>query len=133
MLYLNKNSLTPFVTWLPRQVFVYSLENPNAYIDSSIVGFMNVLEACRHNGVKNLSYASSSSMYGLNEQMPFSTSHSVNNPGETCTRPRKSLTNSWRIHTRICTAYNALAYGFLLFMAPGAGPTWHLLFLPKPH
>lgn len=52
----------------------YSLENLNAYIDSNIVGFMNVLEACRHNGVKNLSYASRSSVYGLNEAMPFSTS-----------------------------------------------------------
>ena len=42
----------------------YSLENPHAYIDSNIVGFLNVLEACRHHGVKNLSYASSSSVYG---------------------------------------------------------------------
>ena len=44
----------------------YSLENPHAYIQSNVVGFMNILEACRHNGVKNLAYASSSSVYGLN-------------------------------------------------------------------
>jgi len=45
----------------------YSIENPNAYIDSNIVGFMNILEGCRHSQIKNLSYASSSSVYGLNQ------------------------------------------------------------------
>ena len=50
----------------------YSLENPNAYIDSNIVGFMNVLEACRHNGVKNLSYASSSHYVNLVVQLAIS-------------------------------------------------------------
>lgn len=52
----------------------YSLENPHAYIESNIVGFMNILEGCRHNGVTNLSYASSSSVYGLNKSQPFKTS-----------------------------------------------------------
>ena len=85
----------------------YSLENPNAYIDSNIVGFMNVLEACRHNGVKNLSYASSSSVYGLNEAMPFSTSHSVNHP-VSLYAATKSRTSLWLILTRICMAYSAL-------------------------
>jgi UDP-glucuronate 4-epimerase len=58
----------------------YSLQNPAAYVDSNISGFLNILEACRHNGVKNLSYASSSSVYGLNEELPFSTSHNVDHP-----------------------------------------------------
>lgn len=75
----------------------YSLENPNAYIESNIVGFMNVLEACRHNGVKNLSYASSSSVYGLNEQMPFATSHSVNHPVSLYAATKKS--NELMAHT----------------------------------
>lgn len=75
----------------------YSLENPHAYIDSNIVGFMNVLEACRHNGVKNLSYASSSSVYGLNEQMPFSTSHNVNHPVSLYAATKKS--NELMAHT----------------------------------
>ena len=75
----------------------YSLENPNAYIDSNIVGFMNVLEACRHNSVKNLSYASSSSVYGLNEAMPFSTSHSVNHPVSLYAATKKS--NELMAHT----------------------------------
>ncbi|MCK4761325.1 MAG: NAD-dependent epimerase [Candidatus Aminicenantes bacterium] len=58
----------------------YSLENPFAYINSNILGFMNILEACRHFGVKSLVYASSSSVYGLNEEMPFSTRHNVDHP-----------------------------------------------------
>ena len=58
----------------------YSLTNPHAYVDSNIVGFVNLLECCRHNGVKALSYASSSSVYGLNENQPFSTKDNVDHP-----------------------------------------------------
>jgi UDP-glucuronate 4-epimerase len=58
----------------------YSLENPHAYIDSNIVGFMNILEGCRHNGVGHLVYASSSSVYGANTRMPFSVHHNVDHP-----------------------------------------------------
>jgi UDP-glucuronate 4-epimerase len=58
----------------------YSIENPLAYIDSNIVGFANILEGCRHNGVKHLVYASSSSVYGANTTMPFSVHHNVDHP-----------------------------------------------------
>ncbi|MDQ6969353.1 MAG: NAD-dependent epimerase [Mariprofundus sp.] len=58
----------------------YSLQNPHAYIDSNIVGFLNVLEGCRHNDVKHLLYASSSSVYGANESMPFSVHDNVDHP-----------------------------------------------------
>nr|WP_295085109.1 NAD-dependent epimerase [uncultured Roseateles sp.] len=58
----------------------YSIENPHAYIDSNIVGFTNILEGCRHNGVEHLAYASSSSVYGGNTLMPFSEHHSVDHP-----------------------------------------------------
>ena len=58
----------------------YSLENPQAYIDSNIIGFINILEACRHYEVKNLAYASSSSVYGLNKKLPFSTKDNVDHP-----------------------------------------------------
>jgi UDP-glucuronate 4-epimerase len=58
----------------------YSIVNPHAYIDSNIVGFMNILEGCRHNGVKHLVYASSSSVYGANTTMPFSVHHNVDHP-----------------------------------------------------
>ncbi len=58
----------------------YSLQNPFAYIDSNIVGFMNILEGCRHAGTKHLVYASSSSVYGSNEKMPFSVHDNVDHP-----------------------------------------------------
>ena len=58
----------------------YSIENPHAYIQSNVVGFMNILEACRNYGVKNLSYASSSSVYGLNKSQPFKTSDHTDHP-----------------------------------------------------
>jgi len=58
----------------------YSLENPHAYVDSNIVGFVNILECCRHNKVRHLVFASSSSVYGANTKMPFSVHHNVDHP-----------------------------------------------------
>ena len=58
----------------------YSLENPHAYSDSNLTGFLNILEGCRHNQIQHLLYASSSSVYGLNRKMPFSTDDSVDHP-----------------------------------------------------
>ena len=58
----------------------YSLTNPHAYVDSNLAGFMNILEGCRRNGVKNLVYASSSSVYGANTTMPFSVEQTVDHP-----------------------------------------------------
>lgn len=58
----------------------YSLKNPDAYVDANIVGFMNILEGCRHDAVKHLVYASSSSVYGGNTKMPFSEADSVDHP-----------------------------------------------------
>jgi len=75
----------------------YSLINPDAYIQSNIVGFANILEACRHNGVNNLSYASSSSVYGLNEELPFSTEHNVDHPISLYAASKKS--NELMAHT----------------------------------
>ena len=58
----------------------YSLENPHAYVEANVVGFVNILEACRHSGVKHLVYASSSSVYGANTNNPFSVHHNVDHP-----------------------------------------------------
>ncbi|AJY68479.1 NAD-dependent epimerase [Geobacter sulfurreducens] len=58
----------------------YSITNPHAYVDSNLVGFINILEGCRHHGVKHLVYASSSSVYGANTAMPFSIHHNVDHP-----------------------------------------------------
>lgn len=75
----------------------YSLQNPFSYIDSNIVGFINILEGCRHNNVKHLAYASSSSVYGLNEGMPFSTHHNVDHPISLYAASKKS--NELMAHT----------------------------------
>lgn len=58
----------------------YSITNPHAYIDANIVGFMNILEGCRHHQVEHLAYASSSSVYGANTNMPFSIHHNIDHP-----------------------------------------------------
>lgn len=75
----------------------YSLENPHAYIDSNIVGFLNILEGCRHNNVKNLAYASSSSVYGLNKSQPFKTSDKTEHPVSLYAATKKS--NEMMAHT----------------------------------
>lgn len=75
----------------------YSLVNPYAYIDSNIAGFVNILEACRHHNIKHLAYASSSSVYGLNERMPFSTSDNVDHPISLYAASKKS--NELMAHT----------------------------------
>jgi UDP-glucuronate 4-epimerase len=58
----------------------YSLQNPHAYVESNLVGFLHILEGCRHQGVEHLVYASSSSVYGANTRMPFSVHHNVDHP-----------------------------------------------------
>ena len=68
----------------------YSLKDPYTYINSNIYGFMNILEACRHNNVEHLVYASSSSVYGSNEKMPFSTSDNVDHPVSLYAATKKS-------------------------------------------
>ncbi|MCY1718800.1 NAD-dependent epimerase [Prolixibacteraceae bacterium Z1-6] len=75
----------------------YSIENPQAYIDSNIVGFINILEACRHNNIQHLVYASSSSVYGNSAKMPLSVSDSVDNPVSLYAATKKS--NELMAHT----------------------------------
>ncbi len=75
----------------------YSLTNPHAYVDSNMVGFVNILEACRHNNIEHLAYASSSSVYGLNENMPFSTHDNVDHPISLYAASKKS--NELMAHT----------------------------------
>ena len=75
----------------------YSLENPHEYVQSNIVGFMNLLECCRHNKVKSFTYASSSSVYGLNKEQPFSTKLQVDNPISIYAATKKS--NELMAHT----------------------------------
>jgi len=94
----------------------YSLTNPLAYIDSNIVGFINILEACRHNHIKNLSYASSSSVYGLNEAQPFSTSANVDHPMSLYAASKKA--NELMAHT-YSHLYNIPTTGLRFFTVYG--------------
>ncbi len=75
----------------------YSIENPYTYINSNIVGFLNILEACRHNHIRHLVYASSSSVYGNNKKMPLSTSDNVDHPISLYAATKKS--NELMAHT----------------------------------
>lgn len=75
----------------------YSLENPHSYVDTNIVGFVNILEGCRHSGVKHLVYASSSSVYGANTKMPFSVNDNVDHPVSLYAASKKS--NELMAHT----------------------------------
>ena len=75
----------------------YSLENPNTYVDSNLVGFLNILECCRHNNIEHLVYASSSSVYGLNKKIPFSTDDNVDHPISLYAATKKS--NELMAHT----------------------------------
>jgi len=75
----------------------YSLENPHSYVDSNVVGFLNVLEGCRHTNVEHLVYASSSSVYGANTQMPFNVHHTVDHPLSIYAATKKS--NELMAHT----------------------------------
>ncbi|MDF1884361.1 NAD-dependent epimerase [Sulfurimonas sp. SAG-AH-194-C21] len=75
----------------------YSLENPHAYIQSNVMGFLNILEGCRNHGVKNLSYASSSSVYGLNESQPFKTTDTTEHQVSLYAATKKS--NEMMAHT----------------------------------
>ncbi|GKW45327.1 NAD-dependent epimerase [Planococcus sp. NCCP-2050] len=94
----------------------YSLENPRAYIDSNIVGFINILEACRHNEVKHLIYASSSSVYGANASLPFSVHDNIDHPLSLYAATKKA--NELMAHT-YSSLYNIPTTGLRFFTVYG--------------
>ena len=94
----------------------YSIENPESYIDSNIVGFLNILECCRHNKIKHLLYASSSSVYGENKKVPFSTSDNVDHPISLYAATKKS--NELMAHT-YSHLYNIPTTGMRFFTVYG--------------
>jgi len=94
----------------------YSIENPHAYIDSNVVGFMNILEGCRHYGVRNLSYASSSSVYGLNKSQPFKTTDHTDHPVSLYASTKKA--NEMMAHT-YSHLYNISTTGLRFFTVYG--------------
>ena len=94
----------------------YSLINPHAYINSNILGFLNILEGCRHHGVKHLVYASSSSVYGSNETMPFSVHDNVDHPLSLYAASKKA--NELMAHT-YSHLYNLPTTGLRFFTVYG--------------
>ncbi|WLD95475.1 NAD-dependent epimerase [Alkalihalobacillus sp. AL-G] len=94
----------------------YSLKNPHAYIDSNVVGFMNILEACRHNNVEQLIYASSSSVYGANTKLPFSVHDNVDHPVSLYAATKKA--NELMAHT-YSHLYNLPTTGLRFFTVYG--------------
>ncbi len=94
----------------------YSLINPHAYMESNIIGFLNILEACRHNPVKHLLYASSSSVYGANKKIPFSIHHNVDHPMSLYAASKKS--NELMAHT-YSNLYNVPTTGLRFFTVYG--------------
>lgn len=93
----KENKFTRVINLAAQAGVRYSIENPKAYIDSNISGFANILECCRNYDIKHLVYASSSSVYGLNEDMPFSTSDNVDHPISLYAASKKS--NELMAHT----------------------------------
>lgn len=94
----------------------YSLINPHSYIESNILGFLNILEGCRHNGVGHLVYASSSSVYGANETMPFSVHDNVDHPLSLYAASKKA--NELMAHT-YSHLYNLPTTGLRFFTVYG--------------
>lgn len=94
----------------------YSLKNPYAYIDSNICGFLNILEGCRHNHIKHLVFASSSSVYGANTKMPFSVHHNVDHPVSLYAATKKA--NELMAHT-YASLYNIPCTGLRFFTVYG--------------
>ncbi len=94
----------------------YSLINPHAYLESNLHGFLNILEACRHNKIRHLIYASSSSVYGANKKMPFSVHHNVDHPISLYAASKKS--NELMAHT-YSVLYNLPTTGLRFFTVYG--------------
>jgi UDP-glucuronate 4-epimerase len=106
-----------FVVNLAAQAGVrYSLTNPHAYLESNLHGFLNILEACRHNKIKHLVYASSSSVYGANKKMPFSVHNNVDHPISLYAASKKS--NELMAHT-YSALYNLPTTGLRFFTVYG--------------
>ncbi len=112
----NENSFDIVVNLAAQAGVRYSLENPRAYIDSNLVGFTNILEGCRYKNIKHLVFASSSSVYGANTQMPFSVHQNVDHPVSLYAATKKA--NELMAHT-YASLYNIPCTGLRFFTVYG--------------
>ena len=120
----NKNHFDVVVNLAAQAGVRYSLQNPHAYVESNLVGFVNILECCRHHGVKHLVFASSSSVYGANTNMPFSVHHNVDHPVSLYAATKKA--NELMAHTyshlyRLALHRSAIFYRLWPLGASGHG------------
>jgi UDP-glucuronate 4-epimerase len=109
----------------------YSLVNPHAYVDSNVVGFVNILEGCRHAGVEHFVYASSSSIYGGNERMPFSEHDNVDHPVSLYAATKKSNELMGPHLQPLVQSADDGTCGFLPCTDPGGAQTWRCSCLPR--
>ena len=117
MVEVFKNERPQRVVHLAAQAGVrYSLTNPHAYVDANLVGFVNILEGCRHNGIEHLVYASSSSVYGANTRMPFSVHDNIDHPVSLYAATKKA--NELMAHT-YSHLYNMPTTGLRFFTVYG--------------
>lgn len=112
----NKNKIDIVVNLAAQAGVRYSIENPDAYIESNILGFYNILEACRHNSVEHLVYASSSSVYGSNKKVPYSTEDKVDNPVSLYAATKKSNELMAHAYSKL---YNIPSTGLRFFTVYG--------------
>ena len=112
----NKGNFKYVVNLAAQAGVRYSLTNPYAYLESNLRGFLNILEACRHNKTEHLVYASSSSVYGANKNMPFSVHHNVDHPLSLYAASKKS--NELMAHT-YSSLYNLPTTGLRFFTVYG--------------
>lgn len=121
----NKQTLEDiFTTYVPQVVVNlaaqagvrYSITNPDAYIESNLIGFYNILEVCRHYGVEHLVYASSSSVYGSNKKVPYSTEDKVDNPVSLYAATKKSNELMAHAYSKL---YNIPSTGLRFFTVYG--------------
>ena len=111
-----KEKFTHVINLAAQAGVAYSLINPHSYIDSNIIGFLNILENCKNNKIKHLIYASSSSIYGLNKQAPFSENHNVSHPISLYAASKRS--NELMAHT-YSHLYNLPTTGLRFFTVYG--------------
>ncbi len=109
-----------------------TLENLYACIDSNIVGFVKILEACRHHAIWHLVYDSSSTVYGNNTKMPLSISDNIDHPISLYATPGRAL-RSWHILQSSVRSHDCRTVGFFRCTVRGEDPRWVCFCLPKPY
>ena len=124
-----KHEFTVVVNLAAQAGVRYSITNPDAYIESNLIGFYNILEACRHHSVEHLVYASSSSVYGSNKKVPYSTDDKVDNPVSLYAATKKSNELLAHAYSKL---YNIPSTGLRFFpsMVLQAVQTWLTSALP---